>query len=252
MTLSKAENKLAGDLSLSNLHVKIGKREILKGVDLLVRPGEVHAIMGPNGSGKTTLASTIMGKPGYEVTEGTVSIGGTDLTHAPTFERALAGLFLISQYPAELVGVSFLELAAQVLGPRGSEVLSPKHLTEEAESIGLRLELLERSINVGFSGGEKKRAETLQLALFSARYAILDELDSGLDVDALRDVAQRVATMVRDDGIGVIVITHYSRLLKELEPDYVHVFSQGRIVRSGGPELAIELEKLGYQEPAIH
>ena len=249
MTKSSASPSGAGSLKISKLHVSIGAQEILKGVDLEVRPGEVHAIMGPNGSGKTTLASTIMGKVGYEVTAGSISMGGRDLTEASTFERARAGLFLVSQYPAELPGISFIDLAAEVVAERnGAMAISGARLAEEAEKIGLRSDLLERSVNLGFSGGEKKRAETMQLAVFGTKFALLDELDSGLDIDALRAVARRIATMVADEGIGVVAITHYSRLLQELAPDVVHVFSGGRIVRSGGHELAFELEKSGYAE----
>ena len=236
-------------LRIRDLHVSIGSQEILTGVDLVVKPGEVHAIMGPNGSGKTTLASTIMGKAGYSVTRGSISLGERNLTQSSTYERSRAGLFLISQYPAELPGISFVDLAAEVVAQRSSaDAISSAHLSAEAEKIGLRADLLDRSVNLGFSGGEKKRAETMQLAVFGARYAILDELDSGLDIDALRAVAMRIASMVASEGIGVIAITHYSRLLSELAPDFVHVFSGGKIVRSGGHELAFELEKSGYAE----
>ena len=247
--MSQVDAKSQADgLRLEGLRAEVAGKEILHGVDLVVRPGEVHAIMGPNGSGKTTLASAVMGKPGYKVTGGRILVDGEDVTSLPTHERARKGLFMVSQYPAELPGVSFLDLAEQVLDREPAVVGSA--LLAEAERIGLKADLLGRSVNVGFSGGEKKRAETMQLALFGARYAVLDELDSGLDLDALRDVARRVAEMVRSTGIGVLAITHYSRLLQELKPDRVHVFAAGRVVRSGGPELAVELERTGYGEGA--
>ncbi len=237
------------DLELDDLWVSIGDKEVLKGVTLKVAPGEVHAIMGPNGSGKTTLASTIMGKPGYKITRGTIRLGGVDLTSLPTYERARLGLFLISQYPGELVGVSFFDLVREVdkLGLTSAEITRAS-IEREAIAIGLSKELLYRSVNVGFSGGEKKRAETLQLATFGTRMAVLDEIDSGLDIDALRDVARSLARMVSETNIGVVAITHYSRLLKELKPDFVHVFANGSIQRTGDVDLAFELERTGYKE----
>ncbi|EQD34043.1 FeS assembly ATPase SufC, partial [mine drainage metagenome] len=193
---------------------------------------------------KTTLASTIMGKNPYVVTSGGIFLNDLELTNLPTYQRARAGLFMIAQYPPELVGVSFDDLARELNLDEAR--LAAKDLSKEAVAIGLSPELLSRSVNVGFSGGEKKRAETFQLATFGAKIAILDELDSGLDIDALRDVSRRIALMVKEEGLGVLVITHYSRLLRELEPDFVHVFEDGHINRSGGPELAFELERTGY------
>lgn len=251
LMVNQASNAIGSGtgLELDDLWVRIGDKEVLKGVSLNIAPGEVHAIMGPNGSGKTTLASTIMGKAGYEVTKGKIKLGGVDLTHARTYERARAGLFMISQYPAELVGVSFWDIAREVakLGIVSANI-SNDRLEKEADLIGLSRALLGRSVNVGFSGGEKKRAETLQLATFGTRFAVLDEIDSGLDIDALRDVSRSVARMVAETGIGVLVITHYSRLLKELHPDFVHVFANGCIQRTGDADLAFELERTGYRE----
>lgn len=234
-------------LELDQLWVRIAEKDVVKGISLTIRPGEVHAIMGPNGSGKTTLASTIMGKAGYEVTKGSIKLGGKDITLSPTYERARAGLFMISQYPAELVGISFFDIAREVskVGTMGVDITNSS-LEVQADSIGLSRELLGRSVNVGFSGGEKKRAETLQLMAFGARIAILDEIDSGLDIDALRDVSRGIARLVAETGVGVLVITHYSRLLKELNPDYVHVFANGVIQRTGDKDLAFELERTGY------
>ena len=246
--MTSVDGSRAISLKLEGLKASVAGREILHGVDLEVAAGQVHAIMGPNGSGKTTLASTVMGKPGYEVTGGRILLGGEDITAAPTHARAQGGLFMISQYPAELVGIQFEDLAHEVALGRGTAPVSRADLKEEAARIGLKAELLDRPVNVGFSGGEKKRAETMQLALFGAKIAVLDELDSGLDIDALRDVARRVASLVESTGLGVLVITHYSRLLTELKPDVVHVFSAGRIVRSGTAALATELEATGYAD----
>ena len=224
------------ELVIRDLYVKVAGHEILRGVDLEVRSGEVHALMGPNGSGKSTLSHALMGRGDYEVTRGSVTIDGQDVLGLPTWQRAQLGLFLAMQYPVEVPGVP---LAAVVSAASGGEDLSDA-VAREAQGLGVRTELLTRGVNDEFSGGEKKRAETVQLA-------VLDEIDSGLDVDALRDVSRRVYALARDDDVGVLAITHYARLLEELRPDRVHVFMGGRIVRSGGPELADELERTGYE-----
>jgi Fe-S cluster assembly ATP-binding protein len=230
-------------LKVTGLHASVSGHEILRGVDVEVRSGEVHAVMGPNGSGKSTLAHALMGRGDYDVTGGSVTIDGEELLGRPTFERARAGLFLAMQYPVEVPGVP---LAALVGAARGGADLSAD-VAREAGALGVPDELLVRGINDEFSGGEKKRAETVQLAVLQPKFAVLDEIDSGLDVDALRDVARRVAVLARENELGVLAITHYSRLLAELRPDRVHVFMAGRIVKSGGPELADELEHTGYE-----
>jgi Fe-S cluster assembly ATP-binding protein len=214
-------------------------------VDLEVRSGEVHAVMGPNGSGKSTLAHALMGRGDYEVTRGSVTIDGEELLDLPTWQRAQRGLFLAMQYPVEVPGVP---LAAVVGAARGSDLSGA--VEREASLLGVAPDLLTRGVNDEFSGGEKKRAETVQLAVLEPKFAVLDEIDSGLDVDALRDVARRVAAISRDRDVGVLAITHYSRLLTELRPDRVHVFLAGRVVKSGGPELADELERTGYEDLA--
>lgn len=236
-------------LVVSGLSVAAGGRRILEGLDLAVASGEIHAVMGPNGSGKSTLAHVLMGRPGYEVLSGSVTIDGEELLGRPAAERAAAGLFLAFQDPIEVPGVSVESVLAEALSASGRETLRlGERLATEAELLGLSASLVARALNVDLSGGEKKRNETLQLALLGPRFAILDELDSGLDVDALRQVAGRieVSRHETDPPLGVVAITHYSRLLKELRPDRVHVLSAGRIVRSGGPELAAELEATGY------
>jgi Fe-S cluster assembly ATP-binding protein len=230
-------------LKIDDLHVTVAGHEILRGVDLEVRSGEVHALMGPNGSGKSTLAHSLMGHLDDEVTRGSITIDGDELLGLPTWQRARRGLFLAMQYPVEVPGVP---LAAVVGAARPDHDLTDA-VAREASALGVRTELLTRGVNDEFSGGEKKRAETVQLAVLRPPFAVLDEIDSGLDVDALRDVARRVAALARDDGVGVLAITHYARLLTELRPDRVHVFLSGRIVRSGGPELADELERSGYE-----
>jgi Fe-S cluster assembly ATP-binding protein len=196
--------------------------------------------MGPNGSGKSTLAHVLMGRDDYRVTAGSVQLDGVELLELPTWQRAAAGLFLSFQYPVEIPGVRVEDLLV------AAGVSAGERLTTEASRLAVADEFLERGVNVEFSGGEQKRAETLQLALLAPKFAILDELDSGLDVDALRDVSRRIEAMTNDDGLGVLAITHYSRLLTELRPDVVHVFSGGRVITSGGPELADELERTGY------
>jgi Fe-S cluster assembly ATP-binding protein len=239
-------------LEISGLHVAVGGAEILRGIDLTVSSGEVHAVMGPNGAGKSTLSSVIMGKPGYEVLEGSVTLDGVDLLALPAWERAVAGLHLVMQYPTEVPGVMLDDVLAEALSTRGRSTDDlAELLPAEAARIGFDERLLHRPLNVDLSGGEKKRNETLQLAVLRPRIAILDELDSGLDIDALRACSRRVEDLSNDAGdghepLGVLAITHYSRLLTELEPDRVHILVKGRIVTSGGPELAEVLEADGY------
>ena len=219
---------------IEGLHVAVEGKEILKGVDLVVNRGEVHALMGPNGSGKSTLSHALMGRGDYEVTAGSISIDGEDLTHLPTWQRAQRGLFLAMQYPVEVPGVPLEQLVAASMRARA---MDPSSLHEsvlaEATTLGVRAELLARGVNDEFSGGEQKRAETVQLAVLQPRFAILDEIDSGLDVDSLRDVARRVERMTHEQNLGVLAITHYARVLSELRPDRVHVMLDGRIARSG-------------------
>jgi Fe-S cluster assembly ATP-binding protein len=218
--------------------------EILSGVDLELRTGEVHALMGPNGSGKSTLAHVLMGRDDYEVTGGSVTLDGEELLPLSTWERAARGLFLSFQYPVEIPGVRIEDLLVATGASTGNELR--EEIRAEAGRLKVADEFLDRGVNMEFSGGEQKRAETLQLALLAPRFAILDELDSGLDVDALRDVSRRIEAMTQDAGLGVLAITHYTRLLTELHPDRVHVFMAGRVVTSGGPELADALEAEGY------
>ncbi|MDP9442045.1 MAG: Fe-S cluster assembly ATPase SufC [Actinomycetota bacterium] len=235
------------ELVISGLRAGVAGREILRGIDLTVRSGEVHAVMGPNGSGKSTLSHVVMGRPGYEVLAGSVTLDGTELLGLPTWKRAHAGLFLAMQYPTEVPGVSLfetLEEAAVAAGRDPAEVVA--RARGEAERIGFNERFLIRPLNVDMSGGERKRNEALQLGVLQPKIAILDEIDSGLDVDALRAVSRRVEAATTETGLGVLAITHYTRLLLELRPDVVHVLSRGRIVRTGGPELADELEETGY------
>jgi Fe-S cluster assembly ATP-binding protein len=231
------------ELVISGLRASVNGREILQGIDLTVRGGEVHAVMGPNGAGKSTLSNVLLGKPGYEVTGGTVTLDGVDLLTMPTWQRANAGLFLAMQYPTEVPGVS-LESAMAASGRVTGDV--HQALCEEAERIGFDERFLARPLNVDLSGGEKKRNETLQLALLRPKIAVLDEIDSGLDIDALRAVSRRVEELTTETGLGVLAITHYQRLLTELRADVVHVLVKGRIVDSGGPELVHKLEAEGY------
>ena len=230
-------------LRISDLHAAVGRVEILRGVDLEVNSGEVHALMGPNGSGKSTLAHVLMGRSDYTVTSGSVTIDGEELLGLPTWERARRGLFLTHQYPVEVAGVRVLDL---VTAATDGGVAAEERIETEAARLSVRAEFLTRGVNVEFSGGEQKRSETLQLAVIEPRFAVLDEIDSGLDVDALRDVSRRIESMTDETGLGVLAITHYARLLTELRPDRVHVFMGGRVVTSGGPELADELEVGGY------
>ena len=230
-------------LKVTDLHASIGDVEILRGVDLEVRSGEVHALMGPNGSGKSTLSHVLMGRDDYTVTSGSVTIDGEELLGLPTWERARKGLFLTHQYPVEIAGVRVVDLVTAATDGEGD---AGARIATEASRLAVRDEFLTRGVNVEFSGGEQKRAETLQLAVLEPRFAVLDEIDSGLDVDALRDVSRRIEAMTEETGLGVLAITHYARLLTELRPDRVHVFMGGRVVTSGGPELADELEAGGY------
>jgi len=239
---------VAYTLEIRNLHANAGDTQILNGINLTVRSGEVHAVMGPNGAGKSTLSAVIMGKPGYTVTEGSIMLNGSDIVAMPTWQRALAGLHLVMQYPTEIPGVGIDELLSEALTERG---LDPAKLTAriagEATRIGLDEALIHRAVNVDFSGGEKKRNETLQLAVLEPRIVVLDELDSGLDIDALRDCARRVEDLTNERNLGVLVITHYSRIFADLKPNFVHILAKGRIVASGGPELADQLERDGYE-----
>ncbi len=240
-------------LEIRNLHARIGENEILKGLDLTIPDGEVHAIMGPNGSGKSTLSYVLSGKPDYEVTDGAVSFDGADLLALDASARAAAGVFLAFQYPIEIPGVAnmtFLRAAMNAQRKaRGEEEISTpdflKLVRAKAPDLGISQDMLRRGVNVGFSGGEKKRNEILQMALLEPKLCILDETDSGLDIDALKVVAQGVNAL-RSPKRSMLVITHYQRLLDHIVPDVVHVMHKGRIVRSGGPELALELEESGY------
>jgi Fe-S cluster assembly ATP-binding protein len=235
-------------LRIADLRANVGRHEILHGVDLEVRTGEVHALMGPNGSGKSTLSHALMGSSEYEVTDGSVTIDGDELIGLPTWQRAQLGLFLAMQYPVEVPGVQLEAVLASAIEARGSRPADlHDRIVKESRTLGVPDELLRRGVNTEFSGGEKKRAETVQLAVLEPKFAVLDEIDSGLDVDALRDVARRVYALAKEGQVGVLAITHYARLLAELRPDRVHVFLAGRIVKSGGPELADELERTGYE-----
>jgi len=235
------------ELIIEGLRAGVSGRDILNGVDLVVRSGEVHAVMGPNGSGKSTLSHVLMGKPGYEVHAGTVTLDGIDLLSLATWERAQAGLFLAMQYPIEVPGVSLSSALGEALVAAGRPATEVRTALErEAKRIGFDERFLDRPLNVDLSGGEKKRNETLQLGVLGPKIAILDEIDSGLDVDALRAVSRRIEEETNEQGLGVLAITHYSRLLHELRPDRIHVLVKGRIQASGGPELAAELERSGY------
>ncbi|MDA0734254.1 MAG: Fe-S cluster assembly ATPase SufC [Chloroflexi bacterium] len=240
-------------LKIHNLHVSIGDQEILKGVDLTVNAGEVHAIMGPNGSGKSTLANTLAGRPEYVVTSGEVMYQGQDLLALPPEERARAGVFLAFQYPLELPGVRAWQFLKAAIDARrhhnGEEDMTARDfdrlLKEKIAMVEIDPELAKRNVNEGFSGGEKKRNEILQMAMLEPKLALLDETDSGLDIDALRIVSEGV-NKLRNPENAVVLVTHYQRILNYITPDYVHVLLDGRMVRSGGPELAHELEEKGY------
>ncbi|NGM47644.1 Fe-S cluster assembly ATPase SufC [Rhodobacter sp. SGA-6-6] len=244
-------------LEINNLHVKLEEEDkvILRGVDLSVKAGEVHAIMGPNGSGKSTLSYVLAGREGYEVTEGTATLDGQELLEMEPEERAAAGLFLAFQYPVEIPGVgnmTFLRTAVNAQRKaRGEEEVSAgdflKLIREKAKKLKIDAEMLKRPVNVGFSGGEKKRNEILQMAMLEPKMCILDETDSGLDVDAMKLVSEGVNAL-RDAGRAFLVITHYQRLLDHIKPDVVHIMAAGRIVKTGGPELALEVEHNGYAD----
>ena len=244
-------------LKIKNLRVNLEdeNKEILKGVDLTVEAGKVHAIMGPNGSGKSTLSYVLSGKDGYEVVGGSVSLNGDDILEMEPEERAAAGLFLAFQYPVEIPGVgnmTFLRTAVNAQRKaRGEKEMSSteflKEVRERAKSLQINAEMLKRPVNVGFSGGEKKRNEILQMAMLEPKMCILDETDSGLDVDAMKLVSEGVNSL-RDAGRGFLVITHYQRLLDHIKPDVVHIMANGKIVKTGGPDLALEVENNGYSE----
>jgi Fe-S cluster assembly ATP-binding protein len=237
-------------LEIRGLQAAVEGKPILNGIDLTVRQGETHAIMGPNGSGKSTLANVIMGRPGYVLTAGSIAFQGEDVTGLTPDQRATRGLFLAMQYPVEVPGVSvvnFLRTAYQaVKGEQVSALAFRKHMKEQMDRLGVDDAMVSRYLNQGFSGGEKKRAEILQLAVLEPKIAILDETDSGLDIDSLKTVATGVADLVGPD-LGVLLITHYQRILNYITPDFVHVLMQGRIVKEGGAELARELEEKGYE-----
>ena len=245
-------------LKITNLHATVADKPILNGVTLTVPAGEIHAIMGPNGAGKSTLAYVLGGRPGYEVTEGSVSFDGRDLFAMEPHERAAARMFLGFQYPVEIPGVSYLQFLRESLNSqrrsRGEAELSGAEFIRLAKAqaalLGMDAEMLKRPVNVGFSGGEKKRAEMVQMGIMNPRLAILDETDSGLDIDALRIVGAEINRIMRGPDKAALLITHYQWLLDVVKPDGVHVLSAGRIVRSGGPELAHELEREGYAEVA--
>ena len=244
-------------LNIKDLHVSLEEedKQILKGVDLTVEAGKVHAIMGPNGSGKSTLSYVLSGRDGYEVTGGSATLDGDDLLEMEPEERAAAGLFLAFQYPVEIPGVgnmTFLRTAVNAQRKaRGEDEISAadflKLIRERAKALKIDAEMLKRPVNVGFSGGEKKRNEILQMAMLEPKMCILDETDSGLDVDAMKLVADGVNAL-RGEGRGFLVITHYQRLLDHIQPDVVHIMADGRIVKSGGPELALEVENNGYAD----
>jgi Fe-S cluster assembly ATP-binding protein len=238
-------------LAINNLRVSIAEQEIIRGLSLAVPQGEIHAIMGPNGSGKSTLAKVLAGHPDYKVISGDVSMDGEDVLALEPDERARKGLFLAFQYPSEIPGVTianFLRAAVQARLPEGEELEATDYyakLYEKMDLLEMDRSFTSRSVNEGFSGGEKKRNEILQLAMLEPKYAVLDETDSGLDIDALKVVANGVNSL-RGPGLGILLITHYQRLLDYIIPDHVHVMVQGRIVRSGGKDLALELEEKGY------
>ena len=245
-------------LSITNLHATVADKPILKGLSLSINAGEIHAIMGPNGAGKSTLGYTLAGRPGYEVTDGSVTFLGEDLLSLAPHERAAAGLFLGFQYPVEIPGVSNVQFLRESLNAqrklRGHDPLSGadflKLARAQADAMGMDLDMLKRPVNVGFSGGEKKRNEMVQMGIIDPKLAILDETDSGLDIDALRVVGDGINRIMRKPDKAVLLITHYQRLLDYVQPDFVHVLAGGRIVRSGGPELALELEREGYKDLA--
>jgi Fe-S cluster assembly ATP-binding protein len=236
-------------LEIQNLHVRTEEREILHGVDLVINKGETHALMGPNGSGKSTLANTLMGNPTYEITEGRILLEGEDVTEADPDDRAKAGLFLAFQYPVSIPGVSVANFLRTAINAKREEPIKVKEFGEllkrNMEVLRVEREFTSRYLNDGFSGGEKKRAEILQMAMLEPQYAVLDETDSGLDIDALRIVSDGVNAL-RGPNMGALIITHYTRILQYVKPDFVHIMLNGRIVQEGGPELADHLEEKGY------
>jgi Fe-S cluster assembly ATP-binding protein len=236
-------------LEIQNLHVRTEEREILHGVDLVINKGETHALMGPNGSGKSTLANTLMGNPTYEITEGKILLEGEDITEADPDDRAKAGLFLAFQYPVSIPGVSVANFLRTAINAKREEPIKVKEfgqlLKKNMEVLRVEREFTSRYLNDGFSGGEKKRAEILQMAMLEPEYAVLDETDSGLDIDALRIVADGVNAL-RGPNMGALIITHYTRILNYVRPDFVHIMLNGRIVQEGGSELADHLEEKGY------
>lgn len=238
------------DLEIKNLHVRTQEREILRGVDLSVSEGELHALMGPNGSGKSTLANAIMGSPNYEITEGQILFGGEDITAADPAERAKAGLFLAFQYPASIPGVSIANFLRMAINAQREEPIAVKdfrdQLAEAVELLDVDRSFTSRPLNDGFSGGEKKRCEVLQMAMLEPAIAVLDETDSGLDIDALRTVAEGVSKLHERSGMGALIITHYQRILHYIKPEFVHIMLDGRIESEGGPELVEQLEREGY------
>ena len=241
-------------LEIKNLHVAVGDKEILKGLTLSLKPGQVHAIMGPNGSGKSTLSYVLAGRAGYDITSGSITYNGEDLTALAPEERAAKGVFLAMQYPVEIPGVTTMTFLKTALNSqrraRGESDLDAigvlKLVRAKAKTLNVSEDMLKRALNVGFSGGEKKRLEILQMSVFEPKLAILDETDSGLDIDALRVVAEGV-NILRDPSRAMLVITHYQRLLDYIVPDRIHVLAKGRIVAEGGKELALELEAKGYE-----
>jgi Fe-S cluster assembly ATP-binding protein len=243
-------NATPATLEVRGLHATVEGKEILRGIDLTVRQGEIHALMGPNGSGKSTLSNVIMGRPGYVVTDGTVLLNNEDITALTADERAKRGLFLAMQYPTEIPGVSvvnFLRTAYNsIKGGQVSALEFRKHMKTQMERLGVEDSMVQRYVNQGFSGGEKKRNEVLQLAVLEPAIALLDETDSGLDIDSLKLVAESVNDLAGPD-LGVLIITHYQRMLNYITPAFVHVMMQGKIVRSGGPELSHQLEDKGYE-----
>jgi Fe-S cluster assembly ATP-binding protein len=236
-------------LEIQNLHVRTEEREILHGVDLVINKGETHALMGPNGSGKSTLANTLMGNPTYEITEGKILLEGEDVTEADPDDRAKAGLFLAFQYPVSIPGVSVANFLRTAINAKREEPIKVMEfgelLKKNMEVLRVEREFTSRYLNDGFSGGEKKRAEILQMAMLEPDYAVLDETDSGLDIDALRIVSDGVNAL-RGPSMGALIITHYTRILQYVKPDFVHIMLNGRIVQEGGPELADHLEEKGY------
>jgi Fe-S cluster assembly ATP-binding protein len=240
------------DLEIKDLHVRIEDREILRGVDLDINRGEIHALMGPNGSGKSTLANTLLGHPSYEITEGSIVFKGEDITEAEPHERAKAGLFLAFQYPVAIPGVSVANFLRMAINAKREEPIQVKEfrtqLQHAIELLDVDRSFTSRHLNDGFSGGEKKRAEILQMAMLAPDVAILDETDSGLDIDALRTVAEGVQRLHDEQGLGALIITHYQRILHYVQPEYVHILMDGRIVLEGGVELVERLEREGYDQ----